>query len=327
MNLRTLIVLVALVSFCGCAVFQSQDAPGSTRLETEPDNRGQYWVYVPSTHNLSGGTMDWPLVVTCHGSLPLDSAEAQIREWRALAERGAFIVVAPVLSSTALPQPKPGDQIRKQVDDERLILAIVNRMLLQYQLDPQKVYLTGYGTGNYAVLWAGLRNPKVFRAICSRTGNFDPNLVNQPMLLERLDVYQPVEVIYAERDPRGMEGQAEGAWLKEQGWQTMVITPIGGGATRHPGMAWEFFAGIPRHEPLLRPVITPERDKPLARRLRFTSDRPMEAVYWKLGDGTESRERDFVHVFPAPGVYDGLLVARPEKAAAIHRKFQVRLEK
>ena len=77
MTIRTLLCLAVLAALPGCAAFKVQDAPGATRLETEPENRGEYWLYVPSNHSLAEGTQGWPLVVICHSTGPLlDSAEA-----------------------------------------------------------------------------------------------------------------------------------------------------------------------------------------------------------------------------------------------------------
>ena len=51
-------------------------------LVTEPQTGGKYYLYVPKNYDAEKA---WPLVVTCHGTEPYDTAARQAKEWKALA--------------------------------------------------------------------------------------------------------------------------------------------------------------------------------------------------------------------------------------------------
>src|SRR5690606_31584307 len=92
------LTLLALVCCTGCPTVSNRPAPGDVRTLREPEGGREYHLYVPT-----GFRPDYrmPLVVTCHGSRPFDSARAQIEEWKGLAEQRGFLVAAPELTAAS----------------------------------------------------------------------------------------------------------------------------------------------------------------------------------------------------------------------------------
>ena len=93
-KLPLLLILPLATILAGCPVTQEQQTP----VEPLAMKAGgyKYWLYVPSDYSAD---RDWPMVVTLHGTFGFDDGDAQIREWKRLAEDNGLIVVAPALSS------------------------------------------------------------------------------------------------------------------------------------------------------------------------------------------------------------------------------------
>ena len=164
--------LCGLILSCltGCPVVSNREAPGLQLTQQDPESDRQYQLYVPTRYGDNGAGRKWPLVVTCHGTKPWDTAPRQFDEWKGLAEQKGFLLVAPDLLGTRgdVP-PKPADQIALQLQDEKAILSIVRTIQAARAVDPSRIFLTGWSAGGYAVLFTGLRHPDVFRACrCGR---------------------------------------------------------------------------------------------------------------------------------------------------------------
>jgi phospholipase/carboxylesterase len=117
-----------------------------------------YWLYVPATYS---PVNRYSLVVVLHPAGL--KGNHHCRQWGVLAERaGGFIVLAPECAD-----PK---KRLWQMSDEPRVLALVRRVMLEYNVDPGRVLLTGFSLGgNYAYKF-GLRNPGLFRAIAPFSG-------------------------------------------------------------------------------------------------------------------------------------------------------------
>ena len=73
---------------------QTRVAPGQHIATQDPELHHPYRLYVPTSYYHE---RRWPLVVTCHGTEPFDTADLQLDEWKGLAEQKGFLVVAPEL--------------------------------------------------------------------------------------------------------------------------------------------------------------------------------------------------------------------------------------
>ena len=149
LSTKGLLLLIAATSpfLSGCAVFETLE---DVEYLIEPETGERYYLYLPSGFNQS---RTWPLIVTCHGTPPWDTASLQIRAWKSLAERKRVIVVAPVLVGTRgdLP-PSPEKQIERQRRDERTILAVVNHVRGARSVAADRIFLTGWSAGGSAAI-------------------------------------------------------------------------------------------------------------------------------------------------------------------------------
>lgn len=154
--------LPALLALClfGAAL-AAEDKPNSTgllRIQAVGRPRRDCWLYVPTTYDR---TRRYPLVVVLH---PAGLAGASmVRTWGDAAERTAAFIVAG-------PECKDRKHRRWSLDDERDLLATINKVTGLYSVDPGRVLLTGFSQGGVYAYTFGLRNPGVFRAIAPVAG-------------------------------------------------------------------------------------------------------------------------------------------------------------
>jgi predicted esterase len=316
------VVIYAVFAAGGCVVPQNLNLPAPIREATEPDNSERYYLYVPSYYEQS---KPLPLVVTCHGTTPWDTAQSQIQEWADLAERKRFIVAAPELVGTR------GDflwtveeQIRRQNTDEQHILAVVRHVRAGYSVMPDRVFLTGWSAGSYAVLHTGLRNPNIFRALAVRQGNFDERAMAQT--LPFLDHYQPIHVFYGVTDilvkPQTVQCLE---WLRQQHMYVHEEQTTGS-HKRQPEVAYQFFRTVIQREPLLHVrAFDAAGDNDLAVAFKAdTSPQPV-AFLWQFGDDQVSRDPEPTHAYQKPGEYQIQLTVRYEDKKQRIRRFQIQV--
>jgi phospholipase/carboxylesterase len=305
----------------GCPVIVRNDK-GLTRHCKEPMSGQIYELYVPSTYTPDRA---WPLVVTCHGTPPFDTAKLQVREWTDLAEKRGLIIAAPVLKGTRArgdARPKTVEQqIQLQRFDEQTILATVNHVRAAYNIDEGKVFLTGWSAGNYAVLWTGLSHPEVFRTLAVRQGNFDPAFVAP--LASKLSSQQQVMVFYGQVDLLRSQAESCIRWLKEHG-VTVFSDEVFGAHHRVPDLAYRYFDGICKGSPWFVARYQPGwAGQPLTVRLWAKTDPPTESVEWHLGDGQVVRGRSITYSYAQGGTYDVTVRADFGKRNTLERRLQV----
>jgi len=291
---------LALTSVAGCVVVSNLPAPGRILEQTDPEHGSEYHVYVPSRYTPA---RQWPIVVTCHGTQPYDTADFQLAEWKGLAEQKNFLLIAPELKGTAgdFVPPAP-EQVRRQLEDEATILAAVRSVKASYNVDESRVFLTGWSAGGYAVLFTGLRNPDVFRALSLRQPNFDPELVE--LCKPFFDRTQRIQITYGNLDPLRDGAMQCIDWLRAHDFDPITL--------ERPGMhkrdalpVYEFFVQTVRHHPWVRVQVREDGRDPMRLLLGVkTSFEPVRYL-WDFGDGTErvpvaSPE----HRYAEPGQYN-----------------------
>lgn len=324
-SIRATILAVAfaatLPGLFGCPVVVRNEK-GHVLHRDEPISGQRYELYIPSTYRPERA---WPLIVTCHGTPPFDSARLQVREWTDLAERRGLIIAAPVLKGTsARGDAKPRtveQQIEQQRYDEETILATINHVKAGYSVDEGKIFLTGWSAGNYAVLWTGLSHPEVFRALAVRQGNFDAKFVAP--LEHRLNSQQQVMVFHGQVDLLRSQSEQCIRWLKEHG-VTVYSDEVLGAHHRVPDPAYRYFDGITRGSPWL--VIRWEPSwagNPLAVRLWAKTDPPTEKIEWTLGDGRTAQGRSLTHTYTSGGSYDLTVRATFAKKQQVERHMHI----
>lgn len=257
-------------------------------------------MYVPSTYS---DHHTWPVVVTCHGTPPYDTATYQMREWALFAEDQGIIILAPQLVGTKgdFP-PDPAEQLVFQQEDEKAILSIVDSVKRMYRVAEERVFMTGWSAGAYAILHTGLRNPDVFRALMIRQGNFDVRYMD--IADEELDRWQHILVIKGHLDFVREQTDACIEWLRSHG-QIVDTDEITGSHRRiDPGAAWKFFNEIAKERPWIRiRSMAPNPAKPLTVLFGLDAVPPVKRAKWFFGDELDSRDVSPTHTYGAPGAY------------------------
>jgi pimeloyl-ACP methyl ester carboxylesterase len=257
-------------------------------------------LYVPSSYDAG---YRWPLVVLCHGTRPWDTAQRQILDWVKLAEEEQFIVVAPELRGTsALSPPPPEKQIPLQIEDERHILDVVRQIKGAYQISEDRVFLSGWSAGNFAVLYTGLKHPQLFRALAVQQGNFDSGYLVD--VQDRIDPHQPVAVIYGAADLfAGPDPKDCLAWLRGRGANVFEME-VGGGHRSHPKETQSFFRRVLGRVPWLHiRVLSVEGRDAMTAQFKTRGSFAPAAYRWGFGDGAETFVADPIHRFAEPGTY------------------------
>lgn len=292
--------LCALVLTCstGCPVVRNLPAPATIITQREPDLNRRYHLYVPTTYTPA---RKWPLVVTCHGTNPFDTASLQLQEWKGLAEQRGFIAVAPELVGTsAAVGISPPAQVARQLGDEQAILSVVRTLKAAYRIDEACIFLTGWSAGGYAVLFTGLRHPDTFRALAVRQGNFNPAFVEP--CAPFIDPHQPVMVMYGDIDPLKEDAIAAVDWLKSKGIRPDRVARAGA-HRREPDPVYGFFADCVRHRPWIRVQVQDDPDDPMTLSFSARCSFDPGKYLWDFGDRQRSPVATPQHRFTSPGQY------------------------
>ena len=305
-----------LASAAGCPQYRDPRVPNPIVPMEEPDLGGEYLLYAPSNHDAA---KQWPLIVVCHGTKPWDSPVREIKDWVKLAEEKGFVVVAPTLRGTKGDFPPPTDkQLVRQREDEETILATVRHVQGSYNIARDRIFLTGWSAGNFAVLYTGLRNPEVFRALAVLQGNFDPVYLTR--VADRIDPFQPVYVLYGSVDIlTGRQGKRCVQWLREH---HAAVTPeeTGGAHMGHPTKAYRFFSRVIRKVPWLRiRAFSADNGDPMSVQFKTRASFEPRAYHWDFGDGETSPVATPVHTYAKPGDYTVLLTTESASGRKIRR--------
>jgi len=285
----------------GCPTLSTLPDQAPVVSLTDPATETPYLLYVPSTYTDS---VEWPLVVVCHGTWPYDTAEHQMREWAKHGETQGVIVVTPTLAATKGDLPPPPDQqIDLQRRDEAAVLAIVAMLKRQYRIAEDRVFLTGWSAGAYTMLHTGLRHPEIFRAMFIRQGTFDARFMDVP--LDAFDPWQGVKVVYGQTDFLRDQSKACVAWLREQGMHVEEQEMTGTHRRIDPALPWKYFRDFARERLWVRiRAEAPDPDDPSQVQFAVDSRPPAVKQKWYFGDGRESYEPSPRHKYDKPGHYD-----------------------
>lgn len=290
---------LALTLATGCPVVSNLPAPGRILEQETLDTRQGYYVYVPSHYTAE---RSWPVVVTCHGTRPYDYAHMQLAEWKGVAEQKNFLLIVPRLKGTVGDfVPPVAEQIRRQLDDEATILSALREVSAKYNVDSMRVFLTGWSAGGYAVLFTGLRNPDVFRALSLRQTNFNAAYVEP--CVPFLDRLQPIQVTSGSLDPLREGATACVEWLRSHDFDPVTVERTGT-HRREPMPVYDFFVQVVRHQPLVRIQVAEDPNDPMRVRLSVRSSFEPVQYLWDFGDGSERLSTATVdHRYQTPGLY------------------------
>jgi predicted esterase len=144
------------------------------------ERKGEYFVYIPSNYVPD---KSWPMILALHGvgGRGYDSVMAWLR---LPAHNDEFIFIAPTY----------GSGLWWKDEAEHLVLSVLNKVKRNYNIDTNRVYLTGFSSGAHGTWYMALRYPDLFAAINPIAGECPI-----PSLLVNL-LHVPVYVIHGAQD-------------------------------------------------------------------------------------------------------------------------------
>ena len=244
-----MLVLAPLLGILtGCPVPQSQETPVPQKYVEEQNGRHDgYYLYVPSTYTPDRA---WPVVITLHGTYGWDSAWAQIREWKALAQEKGFIVVAPKLRSVQ--GILPVDKVLWTKDlatDDATILNMLDDVSAKYHVDPKAVLLTGFSAGGFPLYNTGLRHPERFSMLVAMSCNSDVGLFDTITLTP--EVRKIPVVIFWGMDDQVIQDYCWTAvqYFSNHGFTNFQHRKIRGGHLRRPDVVYNYWKAVLPHSP------------------------------------------------------------------------------
>lgn len=284
----------------GCPV--TQTLPEQAAVQQVSDSRTErgYLLYVPSIYTKE---RSWPLVVACHGTWPYDSADHQMREWAKLAEYEGIIVAAPTLvSSRGDFPPATAKQIELQEEDQKVILSMVEEIKRRYTIDESRVFMTGWSAGAFPLLFTGLRNPDIFRALYIRQGSFDERF--QPLSGTEISRWQQIKIVYGKSDILRDQTVACVKWLRDNKAWVDEEEVAGIHRRMDAKFTWSYFEKIAKERPWIRIGMMKARgEDPLAMQFLLETSPVAVKQKWFFGDGGESYDASPIHVYDRPGIY------------------------
>ncbi|RJP30406.1 MAG: PKD domain-containing protein [Phycisphaerales bacterium] len=303
----------------GCQRSLTDVGPGRLHQWVEPEQNTAYLLYQPSDYRRD---YQWPLVVVCHAG-GLDSPAARVRRWAPLAEERGFLLAVPSLTSSS-GRGDAAERMAGQARDERGILAVIRHVRGSCQVSDDRLFITGRGGGALPALYAGIRNPAVFRAVAVAAPEFNADAVADAT--QRLDPYQSVLVNYPMTDALWQKsGRACAAWVST--YMSRVTEDHGaraGGDVERRIV--EYFEHVVAAEPWLH--VSVWRDSPsddLTVHFKLRSSFVPKAYRWDFGDGQSLPIAEPVHRYREPGVYVVTLTITPPKGKPEQRRVRLRV--
>jgi predicted esterase len=297
----TALGLLTLVFCAGCPSLEPLPTKAAITEQTEGRTQHPYLLYIPSRYTDS---RPWPLLILCHGTWPYDTPKLQMQEWATFCETNGIIVAAPQLEGTKGDFPPPPEkQIALQQQDEQTILGVVASMKQRYRIAEEQVFMTGWSAGAFSILYTGIRNADVFRALAVRQGSFDARYFAD-IPEECFDPWQPIKVIYGTTDVLRDQTLACIAWLRDQKMYVSAEEIPGTHRRIEPSVVWRYFKEVMRERLWVRIRARPvDEADPLT--VRFELDAIPEVVRqrWYFSESDDTTEATPVRTFPRPGKY------------------------
>ena len=156
------IIGITIILFSNCNKNNdSESCYSNTNAQTITHNNEirEYVSYIPNSYD---GTSSIPLLFNFHGFGGSASEYLEYADMRSLAESDTFVLIYPQGSclngsSHWNPCPSGGDN-KSTADDVGFVESILNEISSQYNIDPERIYATGYSNGG--MMAYGLANYK-----------------------------------------------------------------------------------------------------------------------------------------------------------------------
>lgn len=257
-------LLTLLSGSTGCAVPQKPGLGKCMRV-VEPSTKTPYWLYLPEEYVARRGEHPsrerWPTVVTFHGMIPYDTANAQIREWQEEADRYGFVVVAPELRTcdSFMQYPLKDASLPYVRQDEKAVLSVMDEVFRRTNADPNHVLATSFSCGGYLAHYFVNRYPERFSCLALRGSNFSPDLLATSQIPKYRDM--PIGVFFGENDFKACFEESMDAvrWYRRHRFKVEAKKVSGLGHERKPQLAAALFARtmniVPRTPPDLGRLV------------------------------------------------------------------------
>ncbi len=146
----------------------------TSKQSFEGDDRN-YAVHVPPSYT---ATTAVPLLLHFHGWRPAPAGvKSEINYvWGDVADAQGFIAVAP--EGAPCPELNPGGEPFLCFDesrDDEWVQTLITNLSAQYNIDLDRVYLSGHSGGSFFVQGYGLIHPKQFASVAEFAGGCIPN--------------------------------------------------------------------------------------------------------------------------------------------------------
>jgi predicted peptidase len=131
------------------------------KFESDEKLSLNYLVYLPKSYNSSG---KWPLILSLHGSGERGTDIINVKKWgihKVLRENDnlPFVVVSPQLPEGEIWEMK-----------FNLLSDLLDKIESNYNIDSDRIYLTGYSLGGYGAWDFAILKPERFAAIAPISG-------------------------------------------------------------------------------------------------------------------------------------------------------------
>lgn len=186
-------------------------AVGAVSAQTVDGGRGALTLRVPASYD---GDRPVPLVVTLHGYTSSGEGIEAYMKYGDLADSHGFLLVSP--DGT---RESGGDNNRfwnaskaccnfmdSTVDDSAYVLALINAVKSEYNVDPKRVYLIGHSNGGFMAYRAAYDHSDTIAAIVSLAGAasiVDRSAPANPVHVLQIHGTDDATIAYEGREIRG----------------------------------------------------------------------------------------------------------------------------
>jgi len=150
-------IIFILTVFLFCSFDKASNATFfgevKTGLQNVASDRYGYSLFVPPEYTPD---QSWPLVMALHDSG--GRGEDYIQVWAQAAKQRGIIVFCPTYE-----EPRSG----LPFDHDNRLIKLKREIQSQYEVDPRRVLVTGFGSGGHYAFYLGLRYTNEFTAIAS----------------------------------------------------------------------------------------------------------------------------------------------------------------
>lgn len=178
------------LSFIACSLFILHAIAQQTITSTISHDglEREYILYVPANYT---GTTAVPLLFNFHGYTSNAQEQLLYGDFRAIADTAGFIIVHPqgTLDGTGATHFNVGWG-GSSVDDIGFTAALIDSLLLDYEIDQTRIYSTGMSNGGFMSFYLACELSERFAAVGSVTGSMVPATLSNCNATHQMPIIQ-----------------------------------------------------------------------------------------------------------------------------------------